>query len=297
MALVGINYLAAMQRSGGSRHSIGAGNEVTRFFLVRQNEALSFANQMTGTAHPSIAGCYCADIRIDPYPDVAPDTPAPITDPHTETEAYDYLKDHWAIVTCGYATDFSVAGWPTDVPKPSHDAGTQLRLHLRVSSEIIVLPARGVRWDDNDAGTPTGQMPDPESPATRLRVQTGEYLVDWLYVDDPPISDWQDTYQGKVNQTTFMGCPPETLLFEGADVDPDAKFDITDPFCYTCRLVFRRRQITLIGGSSSSSGDEWTLGWNHEYREDGWERVQMYDAAGTLGNRYPLQEFANLFTQ
>jgi hypothetical protein len=110
-------------------------------------------------------------------------------------------------------------------------------------------------------------------------------------------------YEGAVNAGPFLGCEPETLLFEGAEEEPSYMLTAeeppnADPRCYKAGVTLKRRRIVINGQ---------VYGWNHEYdcRAKQWAYVYMNQQSdnsssgfGAWGNsvpRYPLVDFSNLF--
>lgn len=250
--------------SNSSSHTIGSGNQATRVFVGAWADRLATAKGLLGAAHPAIPSCWCRSVRIDPFPD---DAKMP----------YEYAK-----LTAEYATDFSNQPWP--FPKPSIRTNTALSIgSIQITAEFMRVPARATRWADNTSGSPDKPVPEDDSGAGRILVRKAEITLVWDYVDDPPISTW-NSLRGCVNQSTFLGCEPETLLFLGYELAPSTKASITAPWTWKLTAKFSYRAIKQSN----------TYGWNHEYRQDGWQRVTMSDGQNWV-DRYQQQDFSEMF--
>lgn len=295
MALNGwTTYAAAdwemLPNSGRTSHGVGDGNADELIYVGPWAQRFSFAQAKTGALHPSLPGCYCGRIDIAPRDPQLPPT-TEISDPVNELPQYVKGDDGWAVVTCRYSTDFSVATWPCDVTKPTIETGTQLRFEHRNSGQFLYLDPADMRHEDNEEGSVTGQQWGPDSQAGRKLIGIGEFQLTWLYVQEPPIDTWRDTLKGRVNSTTFLDSPAECLLFEDFDVRPSTRFDLSDPFCWEVVVMLRERRIKVAGT---------TYGWNHEYNWGdsgyGWYRVKMNDGAGGVVDRYEKADFTNMFS-
>lgn len=265
---------AEISGSNSSQHTVGQGNSSSRVFTVPWADRLTFAESLLGAPHPEIPFCWCKSVSIEPFP-----SRDPAAYPGTAI-AYELAK-----VTAEYGTDFTVAEqWPSAVPRPTVRANTTLQLAMRLGAEFLRFPARETRWEDNTTGDPTKPVPDEDSPAGRLLVRQGEINLTWNYVDDPPLLT---EYFGTVNSDTFLGAPPETLLFGGVELVESTKASITDPGCWTVKVTLQYRMIKV--GLN-------TYGWNHEYRgEDGWKKVYMFDGT-SWAERYKPVPYASMFT-
>lgn len=252
--------------SNSSTHGIGSGNQATRILIVPWANRLAEAEALLGAAHPDIPLCWCKSVRIEPFPDEA---------------AFPYLN---AKITAEYATDFSLQPWP--FPKPSLRANTSLSIaSVQIAGEFLRIPARSSRWADNRQGYPEGPLPEDDSPAGRLFVAKAEITLQWDYVDVPPFAIWNDL-RGKVNQTTFLGCEPETLLFSGYELAPSTKASVISPWTWRLMPKFLYRAIKV--GTN-------VYGWNHEYRPTGWQRVLMFDGTDWV-DRYAQADFSGMFS-
>jgi hypothetical protein len=286
-------YVAAdwemLPNSGRTQHGVGDANADELIYVGPWLQRFSFAQAKTRALHPSLPGCYCGRINIYPRDPQLPPT-TEIGDVIDELPQYAKGSDPWAVAVCRYSTDFSVAPWPSNVTKPTIEAGTTLRFERRAGGQFLSMRPEDMKHEQNTEGSPTGPKWRKDSQAGRKLIVTGEYHLTWLYVQEPPISCWRDTMIGHVNADYFLDCPPETLLFDDFDIRPSIRFDLLDPFCWEVTIILRERRIKV--------GDD-TYGWNHEYGpgNDGvkWYRVKMDNGAGAVRDRYDKEVFANMF--
>lgn len=265
--------------SGTSVHEIGSGNSVTRTFLIPWTGRGVIAETLLGTPHPSIPWCWCKSVRLEPFGN-DPKAGGGDIDPVTEEIVYEYAK-----CTAEYATDFGTAQlWPADIPKPTIREGTTLTLECQDTSEFMRFPARAARWSDNPDGSPGAAVPEADSPAGRMLVAKTEFVLTWNYLKDVPLVRLRGLI-GKTNSTSLLGCSEETLLFLGFDLRPSTRASIVSPGCWMVNAKFSYRAVK-VGGSE--------YGWNHEYRADGWRRVQMSDGSSIV-DRYPKADFSGMF--
>lgn len=278
----------ALEGSGASTHSLDQGNTATRLFLVRWSERALFIEQMAATVHP-VWGDACAVSNISSQ-QLSPETPPSVVmgDPTINDEVYNQNAGFNCLIVCRYTTDFSLAKWPCAFPKPEIPAGTQLVMRTRSSAQVIRIPPRKMVAAGNPAGLPSGYQFDPDGVEGRLYLPTTEFQLQWYYVDEPDAQTWEDDYVGKVNEVAFLGAEAETLLFEGADIEPSPQFITSNPFAFTVTCHFRKRRIV-------DAAD--IYGWNHEFALQGWDRVQMKNGAGQLVNRYLLADFTGMFVE
>lgn len=275
--------------SGQTQHSVGEGNSDELIYYGPWSQRFSFAQAKTGRSHPWLPGCYCGRIHIAPRDSQLPPT-TPISDVLDELPQYAKGPDPWAVVTCHYSSDFSTAIWPCDIEKPAIELGTQLRFEHHSAGQFLYMRPEDMPHEENEDFTATGRKWRHDSQAGRKMISLGEFQLTWLYVEEPPIAHWRDNLMGRVNSTTFLLCPTETLLFEDFDIRPSTRFDLLDPFCWECTVTFRERRIAV---------GEQVHGWNHEYGwgDDGlgWYRVKMGDGAGGVVDRYEQVDFADMF--
>jgi hypothetical protein len=272
--------------SGRTQHDADSANGGDRLFLVGWSDRLAFAATLSGKQWPGIPYCFCRNIQIDLFSrQLCPDA-ATLTDPNSTLVSYSQNGGMVALVRATYGTDYSTAPWPCQVPKPSHTEGTQLKLRIRSSGQFLTVPADATTWSDNTEAYPEGPLPTPDTNA-RITIPIVEYHIEWLYVDEPPLNEW-DELLGCVNAGEFLGAEAETILFEGYESDQSTQFVIADPFCWKLVPVFRKRRI-VVG--------ENVYGWNHELRNDGWTKIKMSDGDGGQVDRYSTADFSTMFTE
>jgi len=277
-----------LSNSGASHHSLDQANSATVHFLCKWSERETFLDELAASVHP-LWGPSCAvnALSASPFsPDQAPSEV--MSDPTVDDVAYMQNDEFNCLVTAQYSTDFSLAPWPCDITKPTIPIGTEMVMRVRASSQVIRIPPRMLYSDSNLDRSPTGYVPNPDGVQGRLFLPTAEYQLQWYYVDEPPLKTWEEDLYGRVNETTFLSSEPETILFEGADIEPSTQFQITNPFCFTVTCHFRKRRV--VDGEN-------IYGWNHEFEEHGWERVKMENSDGIKVNRYLLEDFSDMFVE
>ena len=180
-----------------------------------------------------------------------------------------------ALLTVNYGPDFTTKIWPFN--KPVFREGTELRLQVSGGGEFYQVPSSATKWDD-----------DPETPVletneTAIKISKNLIVIQWDYVDVVPTALLEDL-TGTVNETTFFGSPPETILFAEYNVDEIFKAQPEDSHTNRISCVFERRAIP--------DGDD-VAGWNHDYREDpaGW--VKLLLSSGEP--RYQSNDFTEMF--
>lgn len=166
---------------------------------------------------------------------------------------------------------------------PIAEDGTSITYRMVVESEREELAIGGVwRWNDNSVALPS------DSVLARWIPQTIHYVT-WSKVVNPPWTVVSET-QGTVNNSIFLGCEPETLLFEGAEANKLYKTgqgidDQTETsFTWAIKYKFRERAI-------KSGGRIYT--WNHAYRESDSQWSIPLD--GRLNRLYDARDFNALF--
>lgn len=254
------------------------GHSFTRVFRVAWENSNAFAELLFARSFPGYTTSYPQTVAIEPFLGEGDLAYGDISDPADATAQYP-----WAKVTATYGTTLWGAPWPSEIPVPNHDTETILTLKTRISGQFLSVPARSTHYEDTTPGDEDKPVP-PEDQMNRILIPLIDYNVHWDWVADPPRNKLRDLL-GKVNEATFMGCEPETLLFEGSDINESFR-PATDPRCFSVDVVLKQRRID----------DDGTIrGWNHEYREDpaGWQKIKLSD--GTL--RYPVATFDDMFEQ
>lgn len=270
--------------SGRTQHDADNGNGGERLFLTYWGDRYDFAEAIAGQPYPGVPWAYCRQIAVEPFSaELCPDAAA-LADPNSQIVTYSQNGGKVALVRASYATDYANAPWPCEIPEPGHTASTRLQLRVRGTAQFLTLPANSTRWDDNQGGYAAGRLPGPDD-NVRLIIPITEFHVEWLYVDEPPANLLRDT-QGSVNDAAFLGHEAETVLFESYDIGTMSQFVPSDPFAWKVTCMFRARRIK-VGAN--------IYGWNHEYRDDGWQRVWMREPGGGLVRRYPQADLSGLF--
>ena len=197
--------------------------------------------------------------------------------------------------------------WPYAFPQPVFTQGTTLRLELKQSGQFITLPPRAFAIQGGD---PTKPAIPPNCNGGRVLVPLTDFVVEWDRVADLGALDFSD-FEGCVNQETFLGCEPETLLLETANIIPAFIINPdTGPWAWKVVCNFKRRRILV---PTATAGASWgpdgvsldegvnfdVFGWNHDFLPGppaGWQYVLMQTASGVTGGpRYPLMDFTDLF--
>ncbi len=309
--------------------------------IISRKRELSWANGWTGEIKVKIPGAESAAFInqniMTPFPGTQILRPQRITEEMLGEVLDLSATPDWVIQTWTYGLDFLDFPFPDDIPRPAYLAGTTLKLKVKYSGQFLCLPGKAFALttpSSNPDGSPyTGAAPSlPPGSNARVLIPLLDYYLEWdripvlgsaVYL---PASDGQSSsgftagstssgvspgggylqfsiYEGAVNASAFLGCEPETLLFEGAEEEPSFMMTAeeppaADPRCYKATVTLKRRRI-VAGGQ--------VYGWNHEYdcREKQWSYVSMnqpgadsssgYGAGTNSVPRYPLVEFDNLF--
>lgn len=256
--------------------SEGSGPAVERKFLIRWSDRLTFAQSFTAsvTAYPE-ESIVARVVSIDMQPwneDVIPS--GVIVDPAFQMVSY---GTQGCLVTVKYGPDFTRKEWPSQFPKPVIRAGTELRYQIRGAAKFILIPCSATKWEDEE------DAPVPEDANSATLVPLRQIQLQWDFVDDPLLVTI-DNYQGKVNSDPFLGCEPETLLFENYQVEETFRSSILAPHTNRVTINLTSRRI--------DTGTE-IVGWNHDYRETppGWDRLLLSDGQP----RYKSTAFAGMF--
>lgn len=178
--------------------------------------------------------------------------------------------------------------WPQWMDKPCHPVGTSLSCRIRNSGQFITMPAATVGEVVNDAGVKVCNMTANMSLVQLIPIREFHISCDLLQDYQVP---QMELFTGRVNESTFLGADPETLLCESADTDHSFAADIENPCRFRVNVVLRERTITRSAGSN--------VGWNHEYHNvnddggngPGWYRIKLTDGS----NRYSLVDMTEMF--
>jgi hypothetical protein len=127
--------------------------------------------------------------------------------------------------------------------------------------------------------------PLPDTLTLSKTIPTTSHHLTWQQVVNPPW-DAISALQGTVNAATFLGCPPGTVLFAGAEAKKLLRSGLkasAPELAWELTYTFREKGIKQ-GGQ--------VYGWNYAYRGNppGW--VALTNGAQSL---YDLADFAPLF--
>ena len=275
--------------------------------VISRKRTLSWANGWQGEIKVKIPGAESAsfinDNALTPFPGTSNLRPQQVVEELLEGSPIDVDgTPDWVIQTWTYGIDFlSDAEWPTAVPRPTFFGGTTLKLKVKSSGQFMVIPCY--------APTPSSVMvngvpvpytgPPPRlnpTPSGRILIPIIDYEVEWDRVPlDGNHLGFRD-YIGSVNETTFMGCEPETLLCEAVDGEPSWLLNASSPFSFKAVARLKKRRIagTLPGGQA------FIFGWNHEYdiKQQRWVYINIVTDPGppqVQSPRYPVYDFSALF--
>jgi len=259
------------------------GFRARRTFLIPWEERHTFAVEILGTAdnhggrpaarYPGKEGVYAVAIRFSP---ADPDALLALSQENAD------VQDALAEYTGSFAK--AVVEYATASPPEKNDAPTapsETHLSYRMEHGVMerALLASGFFAEDDP------QTPLPaELPLTQIIPFTDHHLV-WRQVIGPP---WQAIreLQGTVNDETFLGATPGTLLFLGATTDKLFRGSFDDgiaPFCWEIHYQFRELVIKHGGA---------VYGWNDFHRDNPAGYVAVADPDGPL---YESGNFQRLF--
>lgn len=249
-----------------------SGPTVDRKFLVPMNTRLAFVETLVGSTYPHFPDARVVQIDLQPWHEDLPSSGAIVSPALTSAD----YADQPCLVTVKYGPDYRAKTWPSDIPKPTIQSGTELRLQIRGGAQFLTVPASSMAWLAADA-------PVPEDVNAAILISIGQYQLQWDFVNNPPIEAIEEA-TGKVNVSPFLGAPAETLLLESYDVSESFVMSALTPHTNRVTLHFARRRI---------QDGENTRGWNHDYREtdDGgvWDKLQLNGE-----DRYQATNFANI---
>ncbi|NUQ66147.1 MAG: hypothetical protein HUU20_27100 [Pirellulales bacterium] len=256
------------------------GFRAERQFLIAWNDRDAFANEVLGIAvehggrtwagYPGKSSVFAIRLRYEPF------------DPNSlDVQALPELTSGLNRYTDGFAkatVEYRTVNPRDRADGPENEAGTHLTYRMSFATIDQPITPRGWSWADNPAAVPDDLELVKTIPLT-------EHRLTWQQVVNPPW-DAIRRLQGTVNATEFLGCPPGTLLFEGAEANKlfRSGFEAgASEFCWQIVYLFREKAIKQ--GSLA-------YGWNHAYRDDppGWAEL----TAGS-GPLYDLADFAPLF--
>lgn len=282
--------MSLIELAGSPRESLNesSGSSAERKFLHPMSSRLTFAASLAGQAYPDFPQARVVAIDLQPWMDSDSLPQGVIVSPEMNSLNY---GDQPCLITIKYGPDYTKKEWPTDFPKPtSIRFGTELRFQIRGTAEFMLVPTSGTKWEDGGnsgsggSGGGGDDIPVPEDANSAILIPMRAIQLQWDFVDNPPIKRFEDLV-GRVNQDTFLGSEPETLLFEGYDVSETFRASPTNPHTNRCTVNISQRRIDDGGG---------VVGWNHEYRESpaGWAKLLLSDDQ----TRYKLATFEGMFS-
>lgn len=256
------------------------GFHARREFVIAWSDRDAFAIEILGqaaaygstawTSYPGKANVFAVKLRYEPVDPSSPD----LQEPFALASGLNGYGHSLAKAVVDYETVN-----PLDRPDgPTNEIGTHLSYRMVYSAEYQKIGPGGWSWVDTAAALPSTTELAKWIPMT-------EHHLTWHQVINPP---WETMHllQGTVNASAFLGCPPGTLLFEGAEGNKLFRAGFEEgvsPFCWQIHYLFRERAIKHAGD---------TYGWNHVYRNDppGWAEV-----TNTHGTLYDTADFLPLF--
>jgi hypothetical protein len=250
------------------------GFRAKRTFLIAWEDRDAFAVEVLGLVgdegakgavyYPGKPSAAAIKVRYEPFD---PDNPDAKEIPDL-TSGLNSYSNSFAKATVEYQTVTA----RDRLDGPLNEEGTHLTYRMLFEAELEPIIARSWHWAD----IPSIGLPEDQALVKRIPV-TVHHLT-WYQVIKPPWDVIHDC-QGTVNSTEFLGCPPGTLLFEGAEANKLFRAGLDEgpaAFCWQIHYVFREKSIKHDGQ---------VYGWNHAYRENppGWAEPthgadRLYDA-------------------
>lgn len=134
---------------------------------------------------------------------------------------------------------------------PENDDQTRFEHKMSIGGQFMTIPSRGWKWNDGTFAQddiPLGQM-----------IPTIEHELHWPKVLNPPLAAIRAA-MGSTNSATFLGGPPETVLFIGANLSRT----VTAQQAKAWDVTYRMSEKTY-----KEEGTGTIVTWNHFYRSDG----------------------------
>ena len=164
------------------------------------------------------------------------------------------------------------------------ESGTFLTYRHGISQMTVTLPEDSLSWQDE----PSEFVPSEAVPS--IRIPLIEHQLTWHRVVSPP---WQAIRNGigTVNDAAFLGAAAATVLFDGANAEPEF-LRIGD----LARAELAWRIVYMFREKAVKTGSGEIVGWNHAYRplpvgDPGWDEL-----ADANGNRpYRSSDFTQMF--
>jgi len=271
--------MSITELAGSPRESLNesSGSSAERRYLVPMNQRITFAQAQVGRAYPNFPQARVVAIDMQPWMGDDAIPAGVIVDPELATADYGFQP---CLVTVKYGPDFTQKLWPTDFPKPAFAIGTELRFQIRGAGKFLPIPTSATKWEGDTGGV----IPVPEDASSAILIPSRLIQLQWDFIDNPPINRFEGLV-GRLNEDTFLGSAPETILFESYDVTETFRPSAITP--HTNRVTVNLNQRKIDTGSG-------VVGWNHDYREQpaGWVKLLLSDGE----SRYKLAAFAGMFT-
>jgi len=163
---------------------------------------------------------------------------------------------------------------------PLNEEGTSITYRMVVEPEEVELSPTAWRWNDTNQSVSGNVVLRKSVPATI-------HYVTWSNVVDPP---WEaiQARQGTVNNASFLGCPAETLLFQGAEANKlyrrGSELDEgPSSFVWAIKYAFREKAVKV---------GVVVHGWNHVYRPETGQWIPVVNGPAKL---YDSSDFNTLF--
>ena len=213
---------------------------------------------------PDMPNLVVSELTIEPFDPANPSG----SDVSTLVSGTNQYPQGGALVTAIYRTAFDTDNQPRpDLPEVPD--GTYLTYQADYGAQTHTIAGRVWHWVDppNNPRLPPDVNPGVIIPA-------GNYSLTWHRVALPPWSTIRNL-RGKVNDVSFLGSPPETVLFVGARLTRKFQFAETGGF-WTIEYQFIERTL------QPSTGDP--VGWNHQYKEQSVDNEHWVAIADDSGN-------------
>jgi len=262
------------------------GMKANRRILVGWEQRHEMVVELLGSAYefgglgqagyPDCPGAVAVRAALEPWPP-APDEQAEFDDITSQLNSY---SGKYALIVVEYEVLHSPSDRAT-LPQPQE--GTFLTYRMDLGAEYTTLPSESLSWLSDCA------IPVPPDAVPAIRVPMTVHRVTWHRVVNPPWAAIRACL-GTVNDATFLGADPETVLFDG--VTAEKQFlgvdELRQPgFGWQIGYVFREMAIKTGGN---------IYGWNHRYRplpqqDPGWDKL-VDQHGNTL---YRTADFNDLF--
>ncbi len=196
---------------------------------------------------PDMPNLVVSELTIEPFDPANPSG----SGVSTLVSATNQYLQGGALVTAIYRTTFDSNNRPRP-DLPAVPDGTYLTYQADLGTQTQSIPGRVWHWID-----PPDNSRLPPDVNLGLIIPAGNYRLTWHRVALPPWTAIRDL-RGKVNNATFLGSPPETVLFLGARLRRKFQFAETGGF-WTLEYEFLERTLQPNSGLK--------VGWNHQYKE------------------------------